>query len=361
MARLFATLLTSPALRRRAGLAATISLLPAFTANSAIPTPYPRSDVITGIVFQKETLVRKAPGSDIWSCAWAENNTIYAAWGDGGGFGGDDEKGRASIGVAALTGNPPDWNGLNVWGGFEPLSKQTPTVGKGTIAAVGNLLYLYVSEQGKWARCKLWKSADYGMSWQDLGWLFPESHKAFAFPGIIDFGRGQQRNPDGFIYGFSDNDTHRIQDKRLYLFRVRSKGMEHLKNYEYFCGSPEKPNWTRDYSRKTPVFQNEAGISWGTTCVFHPATRRFLLAVTVHENPGDWGLYESEHPWGPWKTVAYQGDLPDWTYLPAEKARPAYLHTFPSKWMAADGKTLWCVYDRGDHFNLVRCTLQTAH
>jgi hypothetical protein len=26
-------------------------------------------------------------------------------------------------------------------------------------------------------------------------------------------------------------------------------------------------------------------------------------------------------------------------------------------WMSPDGGTLWCVFDRGDHFNLARCTL----
>jgi hypothetical protein len=79
--------------------------------------------------------------------------------------------------------------------------------------------------------------------------------------------------------------------------------------------------------------------------------------VSIHPDAGDWGLYESKQPWGPWKTVAYGEDFPAWTYAPAEKQRPAYLHTFPAKWMSADGKTLWCVFDRGDHFNLLRCTL----
>ena len=44
--------------------------------------------------------------------------------------------------------------------------------------------------------------------------------------------------------------------------------------------------------------------------------------------------------------------------MPAEKERPAYLHTFPAPWISEDGKTLWCVFDRGDHFNLCRCTLR---
>lgn len=314
--------------------------------------------MITGITFHEETLVRQAPGSDIWSCTWAADDQIYASWGDGGGFGGSDTQGRVSLGVARLTGQPPGWQGVNVWGGWEPLSKQSPTVGKGTIVAVKGLLYLYVSEQGKWNRCRLWKSADYGLTWEDRGWIFPESHKVFAFPGLVEFGRAQQLNRDGYVCGFSDNDPRRVNDGRLYLFRVKPERMEDLEAYQYFSGTAQAPEWSSDLGRRKPVFQNAAGIGWGTTCVYHPATGRFLLSATVHADLGDWGLYESKQPWGPWKTVAYGEDLPTWTCAPAEKKRPAYLHTFPGKWIAADGKTLWCVFDRGDHFNLVRCTLQ---
>lgn len=55
--------------------------------------------------------------------------------------------------------------------------------------------------------------------------------------------------------------------------------------------------------------------------------------------------------------VAEGSDIWATTGAPAEKKRPAYLHTFPVKWMNADGTTLWCIFDRGDHFNLARCTL----
>jgi hypothetical protein len=320
--------------------------------------PYPRSEVITGITFEENTLVRSAPGSDIWSCTWAADDRVYAAWGDGGGFGGSDDDGRVSIGVASLTGQPPEWKGTNVWGGLNPLSKQNPTIGKGTIVALPDRLYLYVSEEKKWNRCRLWKSTDYGISWEDRGWIFPESHKVFAFPGLIEFGRAQQLNREGYLYGISDNDPGRVNDGRLYLFRVRPDRIEDLNGYEYFSGSVDAPQWSSNLEARKPVFQNAAGIGWGATCVYHPATRRFLLSVSVHPDLGDWGLYEAEHPWGPWKTVAYGEDFPAWTYSPAEKQRPAYLHSFPTKWMGADGKTIWCVFDRGDHFNLARCELR---
>src|SRR5690242_3349480 len=320
--------------------------------------PYPRSDTITEIEFHEDTLVRKAPGSDIWSCTWAANGQLYAAWGDGGGFGGTDSQGRVSIGVATITGQPPDWKGANVWGGYEPLSKQEPTLGKGTIIAANGALYLFVSEQARWDRCRLWKSTDNGLTWQDRDWIFPLSHTIFAFPGLVQFGQDNRLSPDGCVYGFSDNDPRRGQDGRLYLFRVRQEKIEDRDAYQYFSGTAEAPAWSRRIEERKPVFADPAGISWGTTCVYHPATGRYLLSVATHVEQGDWGLYESKHLWGPWKTVAYGDDLPQWTGSPAEKKRPAYLHTFPASWISPDGKTMWCVFDRGDHFNLARCTLK---
>lgn len=341
----------------------TLSILPLLVAATTMLgaeaglAPYPRSEVLTAISFDHNTLQRAAEGSDIWACTWAADGNVYATWGDGGGFGGTDEKGRASIGVARISGTPPDWKGTNLWGGWAPAYPQKPTVGKGTMIAANRALYLFCSEQGAWDRCRLWESSDDGEKWTDCGWIFPQSHKVFAFPGLVQFGQDNRLSPDGFVYGLSDNDPKRLHDKHLYLFRVKGERIKDLAAYEYYAGTEQTPRWSSNLDDLKPVFSNPAGIGWGTTCVYHPATGRYLLAVSTHEAPGDWGLYESQHLWGPWRTVAYGDDLPTWTYSPAEKNRPAYLHTFPVPWMSADGITLWCVFDRGDHFNLARCTL----
>lgn len=332
-------------------------MLGAAGAAAQAGAPYPRSEVLTGITFDQSTLQRVAEGSDIWASTWAADGNLYAAWGDGGGFGGTDQNGRVSLGVARITGTPPAWRGTNVWGGVDPESPQQAATGKATVIAANRALYLFVSEQGTWDQCRLWKSADDGRAWADRGLIFPKSHKVFAFPGLVQFGQDNRLSPGGYVYGFSDNDARRLHDKRLYLFRVQAQRIEEFAAYEYFAGMAGAPRWSQKIEEMTPVFFNPAGVSWGTTCVYHPATKRYLLAVGTHEEQGDWGLYESQHLWGPWHTVAYGDELPGWTRSPAEKKRPAYLHTFPAKWMSADGKTLWCIFDRGDHFNLARCTL----
>ncbi len=338
-----------------------LPLLAGLVTNAAASDPpYPRSEIITGIEFHQNTLERAAPGSDIWACTCDANGIIYATWGDGGGFEGTDSKGRVSMGVAQITGTPPNWKGVNLWGGLAPASTQPPTLGKSTVIWVKGLLYLYVSEQGVWNRCRLWKSSDHGLSWSDCGWLFPQSHKAFAFPGLVQYRGDQSPKAEGYVYGFSDNDPCRVKDNRLYLFRVRQDQAESLDAYEYFSGTVEAPRWSRNVEDRTAVFHDPAGIGWGTTCVYHQATGRYLLSVSIHDDRGDWGLYESARLWGPWRTVAYGDDLPEWTYSPAEKNRPAYLHSFPVPWISPDGKTLWCLFDRGDHFNIAQCTLHIS-
>ena len=208
--------------------------------------PCPKSDTLAGIEFHRSTLVRTATGSDIWSCTWAADGRLYAAWGDGGGFGGTDNRGRVSIGVARIPGQPQAWQAANAWGGFEPLSKQQATVGKGTMIAANRKLYIFISEQGKWNRCQLWKSDDTGLTWENRSWIFPRSHKLFAFPGLVQCGQDNRLSAEGYIYGFSDNDPSRNEDHRLYLFRVKQERVEDRAAYEYFSGTAQAPAWSNN-------------------------------------------------------------------------------------------------------------------
>ena len=118
--------------------------------------PYPPSPVIESITWDINSLVRAAPGSDLWPITWADNNHLYTSWGDGGGFGGTNSDGRVSIGVARVEGTGDNWHGFNVWGGKDPESTQPATVGKcnGGIISIDGVLYLYVQNQDTWDRGK---------------------------------------------------------------------------------------------------------------------------------------------------------------------------------------------------------------
>src|SRR5579859_7433568 len=56
-------------------------------------SPYPMSRYIRQVKWDFSTVVtdRRAHGSDLWPCTWAADRNLYCAWGDGGGFDGDDD------------------------------------------------------------------------------------------------------------------------------------------------------------------------------------------------------------------------------------------------------------------------------
>jgi len=335
------------------------SLISAEYLNAA--SPYPDSPLIAEISFDQSTLVKAAPGSDQFGYTTAADNNIYLAWGDGGGFGGTNNLGRSSLGVSRIEGIPTSWTPFNVWGGVSPESSQAPTHGKSSngIIAVNGVIYIYVIEQNVWTNNNLWKSTDLGMTWTDLGQMFNEPETAYAEPGILQFGADYQDARDNYIYGYCPDQF----PDGLGLFRVNKSKIENRSDYQFFAGldTSGNPVWTSDISKEKPVFTNPAGTEWGTTATYHPYLRRYLLAVRHNGDSGEWGLFDAPEPWGPWTTVAYGSDFPEWTYSKdpegASSNRPAYIHNFPQKWMSSNGKTLWHISDRGDQFNIMKATL----
>src|SRR5687767_11439891 len=100
-------------------LLGTVMVQPVLAAEPVKP-PYPPSPVIARAEFDFSTHRRLAPGSDNWPTTWADDGHLYSAWGDGGGFGGTNSKGRVLLGVARIEGDASNYTGKNVWGGFEP-------------------------------------------------------------------------------------------------------------------------------------------------------------------------------------------------------------------------------------------------
>jgi len=325
--------------------------------------PYPDSSVIEGITFDMSTHRQEALGSDQFGTTWAADGALYTAWGDGVGFGAADyteQSGpfRASLGVSRLDGPGDSWTAVNLWGGLSPLSTRAATLGKtdGAVIAIGDAIYLYVGEQDVWTRSELWRSTDGGMHWTNLGWILGEPDGAFSTPGIVQFGQAYAGARDEYVYGYSDQGF----TNGLGLLRVRAADIENRGAYEFFAGSDGggAPMWSSDVNDRQPVFTDPNGAEWGATCVYDAPLGRYLLAVRHNGESGEWGLFDAPEPWGPWTTVAYGGDMPGWTYTPSgASSRPTYMHTFPTKWMSADGLSLWHIFDRGDSFNTSAATL----
>jgi hypothetical protein len=65
---------------------------------------------------------------------------------------------------------------------------------------------------------------------------------------------------------------------------------------------------------------------------------------------GGFGIYEAPEPWGPWTTVYF---TENWDVGPGETS------SFPTRWMSADGKTLYLVFSGNDSFSVRRAILHT--
>src|SRR5207247_9312136 len=83
-------------------------------APAAASAPYPLSPVIKDIAWSpKETIVRRASGSDNWPLTWADDDNLYTAYGDGNGFE-PFEPEKLSLGLAKIFGAPTEFKGVNV-------------------------------------------------------------------------------------------------------------------------------------------------------------------------------------------------------------------------------------------------------
>jgi Domain of unknown function (DUF4185) len=343
-----------------------VTLLFALPAKARAWAPYPPSAMFSGITWHWKTLRQAAPGSDLWPVTWAANGSLYAAWGDGGGFGGTDSDGRVAMGFARIQGDPEDYRALNVNGGKNPEHLASfPKRGKtGGILAVGSTLYAWINLQdGKWPDVDMalgW-SKDGGATWAESPWRFAKGEGHIKPGTFLNFGRGYAGVPEdlkGFVYFYAFRQG---DDTRTFLGRVRETRIPERDSYQYFAGlSSGTPQWSGHKRMAKAVFEDPNGAD--ATVGYDSALKRYLLTA-FHTGPGQLGIFEGPEPWGPWRTVAY---YERWGGMGSEGE--GLTCSFPRKWMSPDGLTLWCVFSAygpgakegihaHDRFNLVKATL----
>ena len=64
---------------------------------------------------------------------------------------------------------------------------------------------------------------------------------------------------------------------------------------------------------------------------------------------GGFGIFDAPEPWGPWTTVFY---TEAWDVGPGESS------SLPTKWMSADGQTVYLVFSGDDNFSVRKGTLR---
>lgn len=146
----------------------------------------------------------------------------------------------------------------------------------------------------------------------------------------------QQANGKPFAHG----NLSWITADQVYLARVTPspKTINDIGAYEFFAGNDSHgvPRWTKNFSKIQPLVEwnNHMGC---TTATWVPGLNKYLMCVTdgwPTVAKMDSYLLEADAITGPWRIVAYMKDF----------GEQAYFLNFPSKFVSADGRTLWLCY-----------------
>ncbi len=354
------------------------------SATSAVPVPpYPYSRYVAGVTWDFSPLLsqRSAHGSDLWPCAWATDGNLYCAWGDGGGFdGNDDTIGRVSLGFARIEGipslaDPGSWKGKNLWGA-PPYAEGAATFGGkvSSMISVGGVLYgagslwtaasaakpTSAGEQGP-LKTLVW-SFDLGKTWHIAPWHMSSSLGSFLAPGRDD---DTAFNQHVYVYYLREGDSRHIYLKRVARDRLRSDpATPGLYQYLSHAGrAGRRVAWSARESDAAAVFFDPNHVM-SQEVSYDPGLSRYLMTVGHYASgdpreasAGQFGLFESPNPWGPWSTIGY---YENWGNLRAETTGDYLELHIPPKWMSADGAAFWGVFSglhAFDAFNLVKATL----
>jgi CubicO group peptidase (beta-lactamase class C family) len=312
--------------------------------------PYPPSKAVTRVDWApKETIVRRAPDSDNWPLTWADDGHLYTAYGDGTGFVPKVPE-KLSLGLARVEGGPEDFTGINIRSATLE-QKGNGKAGKKAsgLLMVDGVLYLWARNAGN---SQLAWSRDHGQTWAWSDWKFTTS---FGYPAFLNFGKNYAGARDDYVYVYSqDSDSAYQPADRVVLARVPKAQIGKREAYEFF-ERPDRdgrPVWTGDVNGRGAVFTNP-GKCYRVSISYNAGLKRYLLCQAGDDRAvqAGFGIFDAPEPWGPWTTAFH---VPQWDVRPGETA------SLPTKWVSADGKTLYLVFSGGDRFNVRKATLTTA-
>lgn len=314
-----------------------------------------------------------APGSDNWAVTWGEDGEQYTTWGDGGGFGGDNLRGRVSLGVARIEGDVDSFETTNVWGGYMAESRaQFPGKSYG-ILAVAEVLWMWRtgddSDGSAFKFQDLYFSTDYGRRWQSAGVEFASrdflDDRTFFAPTFLQFGPGYADSRDDYVYIYLPEKTSRDWDVQkpgsISLMRVHRDHLADRERYEFYYGLDKqgRARWGADVNERKDVFTDSNGVM-RTSVVYNADLERYILItqqVSRFKEHGHIGIYEAPEPWGPWKTVLF--DSP-WR-LGLQKGDKTVFWNLSNKWSGNGDGHFTMIYTgpSGDNFGMIQGYFKT--
>lgn len=336
-------------------------LLPA-DAGPADDEPGPRLQATLALA----NTVHTASNGDLWPSCWGDDDALYAAWGDGYGFGAHSGK-RPDIGVARITGLPTDPAGLTgvnlatdtaaaqrvfpVWSGYPYYQKPT-----GMLCVRGSI-YLAVQDLNSFdyydaAAATIARSDDHGTTWivDPIAPMF-DGH-VFTTIFFLDYGKDAAENGSAYSYAYGVDgnwiSAPKIDTTELFLARVPSVAVTDRTRWEFFkgLGANGAPSWSADIRQKAPVltdtsrrrasatFSGYTVVSQGSVVYDAP------LQVFVYTCSTEFTIevYVAESPWGPFRHILSQ-DFGGPPFTAASQG--GYAPTVPSRFISADGRSMF--------------------
>ena len=307
---------------------------------------------------------------DLWPNCWADDDNVYAAYGDGRGFGGD----FADIGVAVITGEPgtPETSTLagenlalgdevgQVWSGDEFTRKPT-----GMVCVDGDL-YLAVQDLrldfNEAPAATIAKSTDKGRTWTwDESAPMFDDH-VFTTVFFLDFGKNGEHAPDGYVYAYGldgnwrDSFDDSVPDPvDVFLARVPTTGIQDRSTWEFYAGTEgDEPQWSTDIDDRVAVLHDDRVLYPSATedgattvgasnltvvsqggVVYNPGLDRYLYTSWTELT---FEFYDSPTPWGPFELFLSKDFGP---YPWSLDSHGGYGTTIPSKFISPDGRSMW--------------------
>ena len=342
-------------------LAASPSDLQPTRAQATVDAMSAPARVITGVRFDEKTHRRLAFGSDNWPLTWSDDDHQYAMWGDGGGFGGSDAKGRVSFGVARIEGDYDNYRGVNRYGGKDA-ECESVIQGKshGAPISIQGALYAWVtpkSDQHGYEGFSLYKSSDKGCTWMERGVRFTLAEEGVSYGGFVQVGKDGAAARDAYVYTLapevSDARSLKIVQRpgRIALVRVTAKAIESRDAYEFFAGKDAagQPIWSAAAADKQPIYEDPVGVGPFPQMSYVPGLDRWIY-TNEHGNGRDNAsrnslltMAEAQHPWGPWN-IFFKG-----VFFPSNEQK-VFQWNFAPKWFRDGGEEFTLVFS-GDGGN----------
>lgn len=308
---------------------------------------------------------------DLWTTTWADDDNLYSASDDTGGFGKVCNSNLALNKISGTT--PPDLQGVTVncmtqFGtGSETLAEDGGMWKACGLTCVDGVLYMSVSRQltcpteprGQWQgrSSPFWiqetwdasiiKSTDYGKTWSATPELnhamFPG--RIFSTPFFVQYGKNGEGVPEEaneYVYAVS-NDGAWNNGNWMILGRVRRDQLEKLDpgDWGFIHGydNHRKPIWRQRYDNALYIFRAPGRTSMTGIHYIH-GLKIYLMPQWYYPYLGDkqrrwkatrWEFYWATAPWGPW-TLFYRQDFAPQSF---------YNPSIPSKFISEDGKRFW--------------------